>query len=128
MENLLFHRWPKSPALAEIWCKQVAKSRSSNFNPVPGTQGTFICSNHFPLGKRTPDNPGTDYPSFLTVMDYKHTKSQKKRKSSKNLEESSPSPKLASGNEPDTTVEESKVFEEEQETLAQIPLQFEQFM
>ena len=44
------------------WRKQIAKSRSDAFNP---TQGTFVCSNHFPLGKRTPNNPATDFPSVF---------------------------------------------------------------
>ena len=40
--------------------KQVAKTRGDIFNPLPGASGTFVCSNHFPLG-RTPENSKTDY-------------------------------------------------------------------
>ena len=35
---------------AETWQKQVAKSRSDEFKPTPGAQGTFVCSNQFPMG------------------------------------------------------------------------------
>ena len=59
------------PKLAEIWRKQVGKTRGDVFNPVPGASGIFVCSNHFPVGRRTPENPKTDYPSiFMTVFDY----------------------------------------------------------
>ena len=76
-----FHKWPKDPGLSEIWREQVVKSRSDDFNPRPGAQGTFICSNHFPLGKRTPKNPETDFPSvFQTLSDYQHAETPKKRK------------------------------------------------
>ena len=68
VDDLKFHKWPKDPQLSEIWHKQVAKSRSDDFNQTPGAQGTFICSNHFPLEKRTPSKPEMDYPSvFLTL-------------------------------------------------------------
>jgi len=81
VKDLKFHRWPRDPKLAEIWRKQVAKGRSDNFNPAPGTTGTFICSNHFPEGKRTPDKPDTDYPSvFLTTSEFLKKVSPKKRK------------------------------------------------
>ena len=71
VKELKFHRWPKDPNLAELWRKQVAKGRSDNFNPEPGSEGTFVCSNHFPEGTRTRHNPSTDYPSvFLTLSDF----------------------------------------------------------
>ena len=90
VDNLQFHKWPKDPKLAEIWRKQVAKSRRDEFNPTPGAQGTFICSNHFPLGKRTPTNPETDYPSvFMTVSEYHHASTPKKRKMNRMQEQSS---------------------------------------
>ena len=60
------------------------KSRSDDFNPAPGSQGTFVSSNHFPLGQRTPKHPETDFPSiFLTVSDYIHSVSPKKRKANR---------------------------------------------
>ena len=53
--------------------------------------GTFVCSNHFPLGRRTPENPKTDYPSiFMTVSDYLQKRLPKKRKANK-LQEAGPS-------------------------------------
>ena len=51
VNKLVFHKWPQDPSLAEIWRKQVVKSRSDYFNPTPGAKGTFVCSNHFPLGE-----------------------------------------------------------------------------
>ena len=90
VKNLTFHKWPVDPKLAEIWRKQVAKTRGDVFNPLPGASGTFVCSNHFPLGRRTPENPKTDYPSiFMTVSDYLQKKSPKKRKANK-LQEACP--------------------------------------
>ena len=47
VEELTFHKWPTDKKLAEIWQKQVAKSRSDSFNPAPGAKGTYVCSNHF---------------------------------------------------------------------------------
>ena len=73
VQKLIFHKWPKDEKLADIWKKRVKKSRSDDFNPAPGAQGTFACSNHFPLGQRTLIHPETDFPSlFLTVSDYNH--------------------------------------------------------
>ncbi|XP_028416844.1 uncharacterized protein LOC114541054 [Dendronephthya gigantea] len=81
VENLCFHKWPKDETTAELWRKQVLKSRQDDFNPKPGASGTFVCSNHFPLGKRTPNNPKTDFPSvFLNLSDYKTQSSPKKRR------------------------------------------------
>ena len=71
VKKLTFHKWPVAPKLAEIWRKQVVKTCGDVFNPLPGASGTFVCSNHFPLGRRTPENPKTDYLSiFMTVSDY----------------------------------------------------------
>ena len=84
VQKLIFHKWPKDEKLAETWRKQVRKSRSDDLNPVPGAQGTFVCSNHFPLGQRTPKHPKTDFPSiFLTVSDCIHSVSPKKRKANR---------------------------------------------
>ncbi|PFX31700.1 hypothetical protein AWC38_SpisGene3455 [Stylophora pistillata] len=82
VETLKFHKWPKQSKLAELWLKQVPKSRSDDtFNPQPGGQGRFVCSYHFPEGKRTPDNPKTDYLSlFSTVSDFLKRNLPKKRK------------------------------------------------
>ena len=92
VEELKFHKWPKDPQLAEVWRKQVAKGRSDEFHPTPGSTGTFVCSNHFREGKRTLNNPETDYPSiYLTSSDFKTRPSPKKRKSNRcfNAESSS---------------------------------------
>ena len=81
VETLCFHKWPKEENSAKLWRKQILKSRKDNFDPKPGASGTFVCSNHFPMGKRTAGNPETDYPSiFLTLSDYQHQKSPKKGK------------------------------------------------
>ena len=95
VEQLTFHKWPTDKKLAEIWRKQVAKSRSDSFNPAPGAKGTYVCSNHFPQGKRTPSNPETDYPSvFMTVSEHLKSNTPKKRKRNRLQErERSPSPK-----------------------------------
>ena len=43
-----------------------------------------MCANYFPLGQRTPKHPETDFPSiFLTVSDYIHSVSPKKRKANR---------------------------------------------
>ena len=45
--------------------------RRDDFNPKPGAQGAFVCSNNIPLGKATPANRETDYPSaFMTLLEY----------------------------------------------------------
>ena len=62
MKNLTFYEWPVDPKLAEIWRRC--------FQSFTWASGTFVCSNHFPLG-RTPENRKTDYPSiFITLSDY----------------------------------------------------------
>ena len=67
--------YERENCLAEIWRKQVAKTRADIFNP-PRASGTFVCSNHFPLGRRTPKDLKTDYPSVsMTVSDYLQKKS-----------------------------------------------------
>ena len=70
-KDFKYHKWPVDPKLAEIWRKQVEKARGDVFNPSPGATGTFVCYNHFPLGRRTPEDPKTDNPSiFMTVSNY----------------------------------------------------------
>ena len=62
VKNLTFYEWPVDPKLAEIWRRC--------FQSFTWASGTFVCSNHFPLGK-TPENRKTDYPSiFITLSDY----------------------------------------------------------
>ena len=79
MEKLIHHSWPRDRRLAEIWKNQVAKSRSDDFHPSCGDEGTFVRSNHFPLGKRSLENLETDYPSiFMTGSEYLRNKSPKK--------------------------------------------------
>ena len=56
---------------------------SDEFNPPPGAQGTFVCSNNFPTGKRTPNKPSTDYPSVFMMLSeyrYQHSITPKKRR------------------------------------------------
>ena len=128
MKNLTFHKWPLEPKLAEIWRKQGAKTRGDVFNPLPGASGTFVCSNHFPLGRRTPENPKTDYPSiFMTVSDYIQKKSPKKRKANK-LQEAGHLRCLFSKVEDCSN--DGEQTEEEMETSTDfsvsVPMQFEQ--
>ena len=80
VKELKFHRWSKDPNLAELWRKQVEKGRNDNLNPESGSEGTFVCSNHFPEGTRNRHNPSTDYPPvFLTLSDFLNKPSPKKR-------------------------------------------------
>ena len=51
VQILCFHKWPKDENHAELWRKQVLKSRKDDFNPKPDVLGTIVCSNHFPMGK-----------------------------------------------------------------------------
>ena len=131
VENFTYHKWPVDPKLAEIWRKQVAKTRGDIFNPSPGASGTFVCSNHFPLGRRTLEDPKTDYPSvFMTVSDYLQKKSPKKRKANK-LQEAGPSRcLLPSFKESTEDGEGSDDTDDEMETdtdyCVSVPMQFEQ--
>ena len=96
VQKLTFHKWLKNEKLADIWKKQVKKSRSDDFDPSPGAQGTLVCSNHFPLGQRTPKHPETDFPSLvLTVSDYIHSVSPKKRKTNRLVQQRSSSETLS---------------------------------
>ena len=121
--------------MAEIWRKQVAKSRSDEFNPTPGAQGTFICSNHFPLGKRTPTNPETDYPFvFMTVSEYHHASTPKKRKMNRMQEQSSatrstrnPRRCLDRTSDSASSDDSDEELPNQDENTVKIPLRFEQF-
>lgn len=125
VDDLKFHKWPKEPKLAEIWRKQIAKSRSDDFNPTPGAQGTFVCSNHFPLGKRTPKNPETDYPSvFMTVSDYYHSSSPKKRRIVNRMQKQSSASKTTTDS--DSSEESDQELPTESDPTAKIPPRFEQ--
>ena len=129
VNNLTFHKWPVDPKLAEIWRKQVAKTRGDVFKPSPGASGTFVCSNHFPLGRRTPENPKTDYPSiFMTVSDYLQKNSPKKRKANRWQEPGSSkcllAPKIKEcNNDCEGTDEE---METDTDYSVSVPMQFEQ--
>ena len=128
VKNLTFHNWPADPKLAEIWRKQVAKTRGDVFNPLPGASGTFVCSNHFPSGRRTPENPKTVYPSiFMTVSDYIQKKSPKKRKANK-LQEAGSSRCPSSGGEAcnDDSEETDEELETSTDFSVSVPMQFEQ--
>ena len=110
-------------------------SRSDDFNPTPGATGTFICSNHFPLGKRTPNKPETDYPSvFITVSDHLLGSTPKKRKVNGLEAQRSTSTNtsrrrlIPCADEPVTDTEESDMdLPEENDASVTVPLQFEQF-
>ena len=131
VENLIYHKWPIDPKLAEIWRKQVAKTRGDRFNPSPGASGTFVCSNHFPLGRRTPEDPKTDYPSvFMTVSDYLQKQSPRKRKANK-LQEAGPSKSLfssskVSNEKSDGSDSSDAEMERQMDYSVSVPLQFEQ--
>ena len=109
-----------------MWRKQVAKGRSDNFNPEPGSEGTFVCSNHFPEGTRTRHNPSTDYPSvFLTLSDFLNKPSPKKRKVSERL--------ASEENEEEVTTAEGTVGRADKEDdldhddlHLRVPMRFEQ--
>ena len=122
VEKLIFHKWPKDLTLAEIWRKQVANSRSDEFNPPPGSQGTFVCSNHFPTGKRTPNEPTTDYPSvFMTLSEYQHSITPKKRRLRETSATSKPPHPETDSEESDSDMDENA----EEADLLPVPLQFE---
>jgi len=98
-------------------------------NPSPGASGTFVCSNHFPLGRRTPKDPKTDYPSvFMTVSDYLQKKAAKKRKANKLQEAGSLRCLLPSFKESNEDGEGSDDTDEEMETdtdyRVSVPMQF----
>ena len=127
VKELKFHRWPKDPNLAELWRKQVAKGRSDNFNPESGSEGTFVCSNHFSECTRTRHNPSTDYPSvFLTLSDFLNKPSSKKRKLSERL--------IGEENKGDVTAAEETVERadiedddlDHDDTHLRVPMRFEQ--
>ena len=132
VEKLVFHKWPKDDKLAEIWRNQVARSRRDEFNPTPGAKGTFVCSNHFRLGKRTPQNPETDYPTvFLTVYHYLHSSTPKRRRSNA-LEEQRPyTPRRLDFDSPDISWDDTDSESSEdaadadaEQTTAAVPMQF----
>ena len=128
VKNLTFHKWPVNPKLAEIWRKQVAKTRGDVFDPLPGASGTFVSSNHFPLGSRTPENPKTDYMSiFMTVSDYLQKRSPKKRKANK-LQEAGSSRCVFSNAEEcnDDSEESDEELETSMDFSVSVPVQFEQ--
>ena len=130
VNKLVFHKWPQDPNLAEIWRKQVVKSRSNDFNRTPDAKGTFVCSNHFPLGGRPPNKPDTDYPSvFMTVSGYLHGSTPKKRKANRLEEQRSTTTKrslLSCADEPINTEESDVDLPEESESVV-VPLQIGQF-
>ena len=110
----------------------MAKSRSDNFNPAPGAQGTFICSNHFPLGKRTPKDRETDYPSvFLTVSEHFHSSTPKKRKLNRLQEEKSRNPRHSLAIDSDSSSSSSSSIggdshQDESDPTVTLPMRFEQ--
>ena len=127
--ELTVHKWPTDKKLAEIWRKQVAKSRSDSFNPAPGAKGTYVCSNHFPQGKRTPSNPETDYPSvFMTVSEHFKSSTPKKRKRNRLQErERSPSPRHKRKLDVESEDAPSEVSDtREDDPTVYLPMRFEQ--
>ena len=127
LKELKFHTWPKDPNLAELWRKQIAKGRNDNFNPGSGSEGTFVCSNHFPEGTRTRHNPSTDYSSvFLTLSDFLNKPSPKKRKVSERLvgEENKGDVTTAEGTVERADNEEDDLDHDDQNL--RVPMRFEQ--
>ena len=131
VSELVFHKWPKDPNLAETWRKQVVKSSSDDFNSVLGAQGTYVCSNNFPLGKITPTNPEADYPSvFLMLSEHFHSNTPKKGRRNRLEEERSCNPRrsLAVGEENEDAQGETSGSsnDEENDPSITIPMRFEQ--
>ncbi|XP_046851060.1 uncharacterized protein LOC124444479 [Xenia sp. Carnegie-2017] len=125
VEKLVFHKWPKDQVLAEIWRKQIANSRADDFNPKPGAQGTFVCSNHFPLGKRTPNNRETDYPSvFITLSEYEQSRTPLKRKGRETWTTSKRPHQAYDTEDSHSSFDENPAKSEA--SLLPVPLQFEQ--
>ena len=120
--------WPVDRKLAEIWRKKVAKTRGDAFNPIPGACGTFVCSNHFLLGRRTPENPKMDFRSvFMTFSDYLQKKSPKKRKANILKEAGSSRCLTSSGKEcNDDSEETDEELETSTDFSVSVPMQFEQ--
>ena len=97
------------------------------FQSFTWASGTFVCSNHFPLG-RTPENRKTDYPSiFITLSDYLQKKSPKKGKTNK-LQEAGSSRCLSSSIEvcDDDSEENDEELETSTDFSESVPMQFEQ--
>ena len=65
VNNLMYHKWPLDPKLAEIWRKQVAKTRGDVFNPSPSAGGTFVCANIFSLDEEILKTLKRIIPQFL---------------------------------------------------------------
>ena len=131
VQTLCFHKWPKDENHAELWRKQVLKSRKDDFNPEPGASGKFVCSNHFPMGKRTPGKPETNYPSIsLTLSDYQHQKLPKKRKTvgktSTGGAHCEPEETEVEGEEMEDLDQPGSDSSEPEKHLASIPFQFGQ--
>ncbi|CAH3185092.1 unnamed protein product, partial [Porites lobata] len=84
VENLVYHKWPTDPKLAEIWRKQVAKTRSDPFNPslvLVGLSCVQIISHVDEELLKTLKRIFRLF--FMTVSDYLQKKSPKKRKANK---------------------------------------------
>ena len=130
VKELKVHRWPKDSNLAELWRKQVAKGRSDNFNREPGSESTFVSSNHFPKGKKTRHNPSADYPSvFLSLSDFLNKPSSKKRKVSERLagEENKDEVTTAEGTVEPADNEEDDLDDLDHSDLhLRVPMRFEQ--
>ena len=111
MVNFTNHKWPADPKLAEIWGKQVAMTRGDVSNPSPGAGGTFVCSNHLPLGRRKNRRP-------------------KKRKANKLQQVNSPRCLLPNvkeqGGEDDGNDDTDDEVEVDKDYSVSIPMQFEQ--
>ena len=54
VKELLLHKFTTVSWKRVEWIKLISKGRE---NFAPGTHGTFVCSNHFPDGKPTIENP-----------------------------------------------------------------------
>ena len=98
--------------------------RRDDFNPKPGAQGTFVCSNNFPLGKGTPANCETDYPSaFMTLLEYVFSSTPIKCKIRETAATSKRPHQASDSEESDSDMDENPAGTE---VSLPVPLQFEQ--
>ena len=86
-----------------------------------------MCLNHFPLERRTPENPKMDYPSiFMTVSDYIQKRSPKRKKASKLQEAGSSSLSFSVEVCNDDSEESDEELETNTDFSVSVPMQFEQ--
>jgi len=129
VQKLTYHKLPDDPKLSDKWHKQAAKTQGDVFNPPPGASRTFVCSNHFPLGRRTLETLKLTFHRFLTVSDCLQKRSPKKRKANK-LQVAGASRYLpfssSSKEDSESSSDDNEDLETEVDYFASVPAQFEQ--